>query len=253
MLRRDGGTVRARTRRSPTPASWVCRSPPIPHEIAAFLRRRSGPRVVFSTYQSSPQIAAAFALGRVPAFDLVIADEAHRVAGIESSDFATVLDADGDQGAAAVVHDGDPALLHGSGAEGGAGSRPGGRLDGRPGQVRRRCSTGSRSVRRSSAKLLTDYQVAVVGVDDATYREWAEKGTLVTRDGNKITDARTLAGQIGLAKAMRKYDLRRIITLPLPRRPCPRVRRRDARSHRSGCLPASARRARCGPATPPVR
>ena len=37
-----------------------------PSEIAAFLRRRSGPRVVFSTYQSSPQIADAFALGRVP-------------------------------------------------------------------------------------------------------------------------------------------------------------------------------------------
>ncbi len=54
-----------------------------PHDIAAFLRRRSGSRVVFSTYQSSPQIAAAFAVGRVPAFDLVIADEAHRVAGVE--------------------------------------------------------------------------------------------------------------------------------------------------------------------------
>ncbi len=52
-----------------------------PHDIAAFLRRPVGPRVVFSTYQSSPQIAAAFALGRVPRFDLVIADEAHRVAG----------------------------------------------------------------------------------------------------------------------------------------------------------------------------
>lgn len=66
-----------------------------PSEIAAFMRRRSGPLVVFSTYQSSPpQIAAAFALGRVPAFDLVVADEAHRVAGgVESSDFATVLDA----------------------------------------------------------------------------------------------------------------------------------------------------------------
>ncbi len=48
-----------------------------PHDIAAFLRRRSGPHVVFSTYQSSPQIAAAFALGRVPAFDFVVADEAH--------------------------------------------------------------------------------------------------------------------------------------------------------------------------------
>ena len=46
-----------------------------PVEIAAFLRRRSGPRVVFSTYQSSPQLAAAFALERVPQFDLAIADE----------------------------------------------------------------------------------------------------------------------------------------------------------------------------------
>ena len=52
-----------------------------PEEIATFLRRRSGPRVVFATYQSSPQIAKAFRLGRVPAFDLVIADEAHRCAG----------------------------------------------------------------------------------------------------------------------------------------------------------------------------
>jgi predicted helicase len=60
--------------------------------------------------------------------------------------------------------------------------------------------------------LLTDYQVAVVGVDSDTYREWAEKGTLVTRDGKKITDARRLAGQIGLAKAMHKYDLRRSIS-----------------------------------------
>jgi predicted helicase len=41
-----------------------------PEEIAAFLRRRSGPRVVFATYQSSPQIASALALGRVPDFDL---------------------------------------------------------------------------------------------------------------------------------------------------------------------------------------
>jgi predicted helicase len=28
-------------------------------------------------------------------------------------------------------------------------------------------------------KLLTDYQAAVIGVDDATYREWAERGTFV--------------------------------------------------------------------------
>ena len=60
--------------------------------------------------------------------------------------------------------------------------------------------------------LLTDYQVVVVGVDDATYRDWAQRGRFVTIDGTKVTDARTLAGQIGLAKAMRRYDLHRTIT-----------------------------------------
>ena len=60
--------------------------------------------------------------------------------------------------------------------------------------------------------LLTDYQVVVVGVDDATYRSWAQQGRFVTIDGTKVTDARTLAGQIGLAKAMRRCDLHRTIT-----------------------------------------
>ena len=71
-----------------------------PAEIAAFLRRRSGPRVVFATYQSSPQIAEAFALGRVPGVRPGRSPTRRTaVAGPVSSDFATVLDADGDQGA----------------------------------------------------------------------------------------------------------------------------------------------------------
>ena len=61
-------------------------------------------------------------------------------------------------------------------------------------------------------KLLTDYQVAIVGVDNATYRDWAEKGYFITIDGKEVKDARSVAGQIGLAKAMRKYDLHRVIT-----------------------------------------
>jgi hypothetical protein len=67
----------------------------------------------------------------------------------------------------------------------------------------------SEAIRRG---LLTDYQVAIVGVDNATYRDWAERAALVTFTGARVTDARTLAGQIGLAKAMRKYDLRRTIS-----------------------------------------
>ena len=87
--------------------------------------------------------------------------------------------------------------------------------------------------------LLTDYQVAIVGVDDATYREWAERGALVTRDGMKVTDARTLAGQIGLAKAMRKYDLRRIISFHSRVTRAREFAAVDARGHRLDACPAA--------------
>ena len=62
-----------------------------PEAITSFLRKH-GRRVVFSTYQSSHQVAAAQAAGKVPGFDLVIADEAHRCAGKVSPGYGTVLD-----------------------------------------------------------------------------------------------------------------------------------------------------------------
>jgi predicted helicase len=61
-------------------------------------------------------------------------------------------------------------------------------------------------------KLLTDYQVVVIGVTEADARHWAEEGRLVRTPDGMETDARTLAAQIGLAKAMRRHDLRKIIT-----------------------------------------
>jgi superfamily II DNA or RNA helicase len=181
------------------------------HDIAEFLRLKSGPRVVFSTYQSSPQIAAAFAVGRVPAFDLVIADEAHRVAGVEAAAFGTVLDGDAIQARRRLFMTATPRYFTGrvlkaaqdADLEVASMDDPS-----KFGTVFHRLSFGE-AIKRD---LLTDYQVAVVGVDSDTYRDWAEKGTLVSRDGKKITDARTLAGQIGLAKAMHKYDLRRTIS-----------------------------------------
>lgn len=182
-----------------------------PAEIAAFLRKRSGSRVVFSTYQSSPRIAAAFALGRVPQFDLVIADEAHRVAGPVSSDFGTVLDPNGIRATRRLFMTATPRYFTGrrlrqkEGLEYEVAS-----MDDpvRFGEVFHRLSFGEAIERQ----LLTDYQVAIIGVDNATYRSWAERGALVTLDGKKITDARALAGHIGLAKAMKKFNLRRVIS-----------------------------------------
>ena len=61
-------------------------------EIAAFLRKRSSvPKVVFTTYQSSPRLAAA-AKKTGKAIDLCILDEAHKTVGQKGSAFATLLD-----------------------------------------------------------------------------------------------------------------------------------------------------------------
>jgi superfamily II DNA or RNA helicase len=51
-----------------------------PAEIAIFLKSK-GAYVVFGTYASSARIATAQKKTGVPAFDLVVADEAHRIAG----------------------------------------------------------------------------------------------------------------------------------------------------------------------------
>jgi superfamily II DNA or RNA helicase len=182
-----------------------------PNEIATFLRRKSGPLVVLSTYQSSPKLEAAFKLGRVPGFDLVIADEAHRVAGPASSDFATVLDSKAIKGDRRLFMTATPRYFTGRVLKAAqeADYEVASMDDQKKfGPVFHRLPFGD-AIERD---LLTDYQVVIVGVDDATYREWAEKGALVTRDGKQIDNAATLAGQIGLAKAMRKYDLRRVIS-----------------------------------------
>ncbi len=60
--------------------------------------------------------------------------------------------------------------------------------------------------------LLSDYQVVVVGVTDGEYRKMAERAVFVTPDGTTVTDARTLARQIGLLRGMANHDLRRVVT-----------------------------------------
>jgi superfamily II DNA or RNA helicase len=61
------------------------------NEIAALLRvRSSGPKIVFTTYQSSTKLAAAARKARIK-FDLAILDEAHKTVGVHSKTFATLL------------------------------------------------------------------------------------------------------------------------------------------------------------------
>jgi predicted helicase len=181
------------------------------NEIAAFLARR-GPRVVFSTYQSSPQVAATYRKhNKPPALDLAISDEAHRCAGPVSSDFATILDATKITARRRLFMTATPRYFTGRII------REAKETDFEIASMDDKAVFGPVFHRLTFAQaieqdLLSDYQVVIVGVDDATYQAWAEHGKYVTRDGTRVTDARTLASQIGLAKAIRKFDLRRVIT-----------------------------------------
>ncbi len=180
-------------------------------DIARFLRRRFARRVVFSTFQSSPRIAEAYGLGRVPRLDLAIADEAHRCAGRVSSDFATILDAKAIPAKRRLFMTATPRYFTGRVVrEAKEADFEVASMDDPDtfGPVFHRLSFGE----AIEKDLLSDYQVAVIGVDDATYREWAERGRFVTVDGKAVTDARSLAGQIGVAKAMRRYELHRTIS-----------------------------------------
>ncbi|MCH7730871.1 DEAD/DEAH box helicase family protein, partial [Patescibacteria group bacterium] len=60
-------------------------------EIESFLNQQSN-RVIFSTYHSSPLISEAQSLSKNSIFDLVIADEAHRCAGVSETYYAAALD-----------------------------------------------------------------------------------------------------------------------------------------------------------------
>jgi superfamily II DNA or RNA helicase len=62
-----------------------------PNEIATLLRARAnGPKIAFTTYQSSAKLAAAARRAGIK-FDLAILDEAHKTVGVHSKPFATLL------------------------------------------------------------------------------------------------------------------------------------------------------------------
>ena len=60
--------------------------------------------------------------------------------------------------------------------------------------------------------LLTDYRVLIIGVDNERIKEWIENRLLVATDTGLTTDARSFAAQIGLLKAIKDWDLRRLIS-----------------------------------------
>ena len=179
-------------------------------EVKRFL---SGPgnRVVVSTYQSSLVVAAAQADPTIPAFDLAVADEAHRCAGKVGGDFTAILDNLQIRSAKRLFATATPRTYSSTVHK--AAEARGVEVVGMDnaalfGNMLYSLPFG-KAIER---KLLTDYRVVIIGVDDATIAEWIDRRELVSTGTGIETDSESLAAQIGLLKAMKDYDLKRIIS-----------------------------------------
>ena len=185
-----------------------------PKTIGAFLaKRRSRPAVVFATYQSSDRVGKGQASAKRK-FDLAICDEAHRLVGHVASKFATTLDDKKIRARRRLFMTATPRYFTPRAKARGAEqdielvSMDDAHVFGPEFHV----LTFHDAITVKPEPLLTDYQVVVIGVTSAEAAAWVADAKLVrTKDGME-SDARTLAAQIGLAKAMRQYDLRRMIT-----------------------------------------
>ena len=179
-------------------------------EIKRFLKRDIN-KVIFSTYHSSPIIAEAQTNSNLPIFDLVVADEAHRCTGEVGNAFTTVLDDSLIKAKRRLFTTATPKTyttnLKKKASEMGVDIA----------DMSNEASFGREFHNLTFAQaiekdLLTDYRVVIIGVDEPMIANWIDKRQLVRTDKNDSTDAKTLASQIGLIKAIKDYDLKRIIT-----------------------------------------
>lgn len=169
-----------------------------PEEISDFLRK-GGKRVIFSTYQSSRKIADAM---NGDGFDLIVADEAHRCVGAVDKLFATIVDEDAIKAKRRLFMTATPRVFTG---------------DDESVSMDQEEDFGPvfHELKFSEAvalDLLSDYRVAIVLVTNDDLRKHAIKATPATIDGERLTDVRSLCAQVAIAKAMKRYDLRRIIS-----------------------------------------
>lgn len=180
-----------------------------PDRIAHFLAT-TGKKVIFSTYQSSAQLAIALQTTDVT-IDVAICDEAHRLTGKTAADYATILDNNKIPATKRLFMTATPrtytASIKKKAEERGVEITS---MDDEAiyGPVLHKLSFGE-AIHR---KLLSNYRVVIVGVTDMQVQDLINRRELVTVKNEVDTDARTLAAHIGLAKATKDYNLNRTIS-----------------------------------------
>jgi superfamily II DNA or RNA helicase len=179
-----------------------------PIQIKKFLQL-PGKKVIFSTYQSSQKIEEALRGGKFQ-FDLVICDEAHRLAGKVDKSYGTIFR----EGAIPSKHylfmTATPKIfssrlktqatendieIHSMDDESKFG----------------RVFYNFTFAHAIDSNVLTDYKVIVMGVDDSSISELVQSRQFIDFKDATL-DANTLAAHFGIAKAMQTHSIKRVIS-----------------------------------------
>jgi superfamily II DNA or RNA helicase len=180
--------------------------------LADFLGSQ-GTQVTFATYHSAGVVADACASAGT-AFDLLIADEAHRCAGSATGSFGSATDAAVLPAARRLFMTATPRIYTRQvrkAAEDDQFELLSMDDEKRFGPVLHRLSFGA-AVREG---LLTNYEVVITGLGDTAVADAVTSRRLVQPEGlpeAPVLDARTLASLAAIVRATEKYQLRRTVT-----------------------------------------
>lgn len=179
-----------------------------PNQIQKFLRL-SGKKVIFSTYQSSQKIEEALRGGKFQ-FDLVICDEAHRLAGKVDKSYGTVFREGAIPSKRFLFMTATPKIFS---------SRL--RTQATENDIEIHSMDDESKFGRVfynfsfadaiQTNVLTDYKVIVMGVDDSSISDLVQSRQFIDFQ-DKTLDASTLAAHFGIAKAMQTYAIKRVIS-----------------------------------------
>ena len=166
------------------------------------------PKVIFCTYQSSDLVSQA---QKKEEIDLVVCDEAHRCTGLAKSTFTRVLDNKNIKAKKRLFTTATPRIFASSVKT--IAAKEGKEIYGMDDEDIYGPDFFEYTFGQAiDDEWLTDYQVVIVGVDEPTVKASIDERELIAIDDDRYEDAETLASKISVAKAIKDYDITRMIT-----------------------------------------
>ncbi|WP_239935247.1 DEAD/DEAH box helicase, partial [Streptomyces sp. CBG31] len=175
-------------------------------ELAALVEQFSpGPVTVYATYASLPAVIAAHRDHRLPPWDLVVVDEAHRTAGRLGKAWAAIHHDDQVPAARRLYLTATPRIWDPASAPDGAGAEAVASMDDENlfGPVAYHLNLSD----AIDLGLLADYQILVPVVTDEDLRDW-----LATGPGAGVDGLHLAGRQVAALRAIHDHKLRRILT-----------------------------------------